>query len=218
MGIELNALSRAKILAQEFFTITLPASEEELKASYRKAALEAHPDRQGGNTEKFKEIQRAYEFIIALREFPEILVQESSGHSLTTTSGIPIHAFGKGLGNMKNGVQCGTCCGEGYTIHTMTAVLSKITCTTCKGRGSMLSPCKYCKGSGKGVYSSGKTIICKPCKGSGKSDRIRGLCRTCIGGFIEKKGTAKYARICHMCDGKGEVEIFNPVIPKGVLS
>ena len=37
-------------------------TEDEVKKSYRKLALKHHPDR-GGETEKFKEIQKAYEIL-----------------------------------------------------------------------------------------------------------------------------------------------------------
>jgi DnaJ-class molecular chaperone len=37
------------------------ASDEEIKRAYRKLATQHHPDKQGGNTAKFQEIQSAYE-------------------------------------------------------------------------------------------------------------------------------------------------------------
>jgi len=40
--------------------LTGAASEREIKAAYRKRALEAHPDR-GGSDEAFRALQRAYE-------------------------------------------------------------------------------------------------------------------------------------------------------------
>jgi len=36
-------------------------SEEDIKKAYRKLALRYHPDKESGNTEKFQEIQKAYE-------------------------------------------------------------------------------------------------------------------------------------------------------------
>lgn len=37
------------------------ATIDEIKASYRKLAQKHHPDREGGNAEKFKEVQKAYD-------------------------------------------------------------------------------------------------------------------------------------------------------------
>ena len=36
------------------------ASEEQLKKAYKKASMQHHPDRNGGNEEKFKQINEAY--------------------------------------------------------------------------------------------------------------------------------------------------------------
>ena len=37
------------------------ASQEQIKKQYRKLSLECHPDRPGGNANKFKELNEAYE-------------------------------------------------------------------------------------------------------------------------------------------------------------
>ena len=45
----------------EILGVSKDASAEEIKKSYRKLASKHHPDKAGGNTEKFKEIQVAYD-------------------------------------------------------------------------------------------------------------------------------------------------------------
>jgi len=54
-GVTVNAASVWQTLG-----LTGAASEREIKAAYRKRALEAHPDR-GGSDEAFRALQRAYE-------------------------------------------------------------------------------------------------------------------------------------------------------------
>ena len=50
-------------MANAYETLGVPkgASDEEIKRAYRKMAAQHHPDKQGGNTAKFQEIQSAYE-------------------------------------------------------------------------------------------------------------------------------------------------------------
>jgi DnaJ-class molecular chaperone len=50
-------------MANAYETLGVPkgASDEEIKRAYRKMATQHHPDKQGGDTAKFQEIQSAYE-------------------------------------------------------------------------------------------------------------------------------------------------------------
>lgn len=50
-------------MANAYETLGVPkgASDEEIKRAYRKLAAQHHPDKQGGNTAKFQEIQSAYD-------------------------------------------------------------------------------------------------------------------------------------------------------------
>ena len=58
MANKMTGDSARKILGVDFKT-TL----EELKKVYRKLAMKFHPDREGGNEEKFKEVKEAYEYL-----------------------------------------------------------------------------------------------------------------------------------------------------------
>ena len=53
-------------MTKEFYRIleiSENATQEEIKKAYRKLALKWHPDKQGGNEDKFKEIVEAYEVL-----------------------------------------------------------------------------------------------------------------------------------------------------------
>lgn len=54
----MNTLSARKLLG-----VSAGADLTEVKKAYRSLAMKHHPDREGGNEEKFKEIQQAYEFL-----------------------------------------------------------------------------------------------------------------------------------------------------------
>lgn len=48
----------------ELLGITLDTPIEEIKTIYKKKCMECHPDRDGGSTEVFQQLQIAYEFVI----------------------------------------------------------------------------------------------------------------------------------------------------------
>ncbi len=45
----------------EVLGVTKGASEDEVKKAFRKAAVKHHPDREGGDEDKFKEANEAYD-------------------------------------------------------------------------------------------------------------------------------------------------------------
>lgn len=45
----------------ELLGVTTKATPDEIKAAYRKKAHQYHPDKPGGDAEKFKQVQKAYE-------------------------------------------------------------------------------------------------------------------------------------------------------------
>ena len=50
-----------RIKAREILGVAVGATEEEIKKAYRRKAMQYHPDREGGDEAKFKEVQMAYE-------------------------------------------------------------------------------------------------------------------------------------------------------------
>ena len=47
----------------EVLGVSKNASEDEIKKAFRKAAVKYHPDKEGGDEAKFKEINEAYEVL-----------------------------------------------------------------------------------------------------------------------------------------------------------
>lgn len=47
----------------EILGVSKTASDDEIKKAFRKAAVQYHPDKQGGDEEKFKEVNEAYEIL-----------------------------------------------------------------------------------------------------------------------------------------------------------
>ena len=47
----------------EVLGVSKSASEDEIKKAFRKLAVKYHPDKQGGDEAKFKEINEAYEVL-----------------------------------------------------------------------------------------------------------------------------------------------------------
>ena len=82
----------------EVLGIGKSASADEIKKAFRKAAIEHHPDR-GGNEEKFKEINEAYE---VLKDTEERKRYDQFGHagvgsSAASDGGNPFSGFGGGF-------------------------------------------------------------------------------------------------------------------------
>ena len=47
----------------EVLGVSKTASEDEIKKAFRKAAVKYHPDKEGGDEAKFKEVNEAYEVL-----------------------------------------------------------------------------------------------------------------------------------------------------------
>ena len=66
--------------------ISSNATKDEIKAAYRKKCLEHHPDRPGGNADKFREINEAFERI----QTPQF---ESSSHMINSVHSVRCQKF-----------------------------------------------------------------------------------------------------------------------------
>ena len=65
----------------EVLGVSKTASEDEIKKAFRKAAVKYHPDKEGGDEEKFKEVNEAYE-----------VLKDKQNDSDTTNLAMPVSA------------------------------------------------------------------------------------------------------------------------------
>ena len=207
-------------LAKQYFDLKLPIEATDLKAAYRKKVKDLHPDRnENDTTVMFQEMQAAY---TKLSESEAIL--EVTGNASATIEGISLADLGTGLSLVVNSVPCEYCQGKGYSTEVGSRFVE---CTDCDTMGLALKTCPQCRGSRGFTTLDGSHITCRSCDDLGtvpnKGDfnwfeRFWSkLCSSCNG---TKRKTVPYGQIyrrCYTCKGLGEIQIFNPVIPKGRL-
>ena len=221
--IEISIDEAASILG-----IELPTEFRLVKAAYRRLAMFCHPD-VGGDPDKFIEVEKAYRM---LEESPEILTS-LDGAITETVDGTPLSEIGKGYSLNVSAKTCGECEGRGYQLLKEPRWIK---CDDCHGTGWKHVPCKRCGGSGR---FSEKTE-CTWCEGSGefvpyiwakKNGKLHKrlflgapiipqnyYCTKCQGRKeIYEPAGKTYAVKCDECKGVGEVKMFNPVLPRGLL-
>lgn len=217
-----NTLIKATTFAKQHFNLSLPFSIGDLKKAHRKISRELHPDL-GGDTEKFKEMQEAYDFLLELqgKSFGIFQETEIDGVIEQTVDGIILSDLGLGLGPTTNGKDCPRCDHRGYTVRYGR---KWTVCEYCDdyGLAPREFPCHACNGTGKFTQRrSEKTVDCRKCNGTGvfKHPYLKMRCPRCRGDktIWGKDSNSPIYEVCYECKGKGEIEIWNPVLPKGAL-
>ncbi|NBV06438.1 MAG: molecular chaperone DnaJ [Proteobacteria bacterium] len=189
------------------------ASAEEIKKSYRKLAMQYHPDRNPGNKEaeeKFKEATEAYEVLkddqkkAAYDQFGHDAFSQGGGKSGQSGQGFDGFDFndifsnfsdifgdfgGRQQGKKRSAAQRGSDIRYNLEISLEEAFRG----ITKNISFSIPSVCKSCNGSG--AEGSSKPSECSNCKGSGKIRAQQGF-------FIVE-------RTCGSCSGTGQI-IKNP--------
>src|SRR3982750_2469929 len=81
----------------EVLGVSKDASADEIKKAFRRKAVELHPDKQGGDEAKFKEINEAYE---VLKDPSKKQRYDQFGHAGVggNGGGNPFEGFGGGYG------------------------------------------------------------------------------------------------------------------------
>jgi molecular chaperone DnaJ len=217
----------------EILGISKTASPDEIKKAFRKQAIQYHPDKEGGDEAKFKEVNEAYE---VLKDPSKRQRYDQFGHagvgSSASGGGDPFGGFGGGgtqganfdFGDLGLG-DIFSMFGEGFgfgggnrgqnrqargaDVETKVDVsfTDAIFGTKVELNLALDVTCEHCKGTTVEPGSSLKT--CERCGGSGQ---ITNVMRTIFGNIQQAApcprchGRGKIPeRICSVCHGKGTV-------------
>lgn len=207
----------------EVLGVSKDASADELKKAFRKAAVKYHPDKEGGDEAKFKEVNEAYE---VLKDSQKRQRYDQFGHAGVggaSGGGNPFEGFGGqnvhfdfgdgGLGDIfgqffgggGSSRQRGPKKGRDVEASLELTFEEAIFGVEEKISLDMEDECSHCKGDTVEPGFSLKT--CPTCQGAGQQTRVMNTmfgaiqqavtCETCHGrGQVPEKA-------CSVCHGKG---------------
>lgn len=226
----MQPVDNSKLYAQ--LGVSKDADENEIKKAYKKAALKYHPDKPGGDVEKFKEVSRAYEVLsnadkrAAYDQGGEDAIDGSGGGGdgpdMSDIFGAMFGGGGGGGGRSRGG-------GGRQKARDMTHNLTVELSDLYKGKEVKLkiqrdAMCSACDGSGG--LDGAKEEECSTCNGRGARMMMRQIgpgmvqqmqipCQDC-------KGQGKFfpsGRTCKECTGsktKKESKVLELHIEKGM--
>lgn len=201
----------------EVLGISKSASADEIKKAFRRAAVQHHPDKDGGNESKFKEINEAYE---VLKDPSKRQRYDQFGHagvgSSAASDGNPYAGFGSqgqninfDFGDLGLGDIFGSFFGggggfgggrqqqqaRGRDVETTVELIFEqaVFGTEIDLNLSLDDTCSHCKGTTAEPGHELKT--CDMCKGSGQ---VVSVTRTIFGNIQQ-------ASVCPTCKGRGKV-------------
>ena len=195
----------------EVLGLTRNASADEIKRAYRKLAMEYHPDRNasGDATERFKEINHAYE---VLSDADKRVAYDRFGHAGVDGAGGPagfdgfssfegfgdiFDAFFSGAGGGRGGRRRGPARGADLRARITLTFEEAAFGVEKELDYARLEHCDGCGGSGAAPGSAPET--CPECNGAGE---IRRAQQSVFGQFVN-------VSTCGRCRGEGRV-ITNP--------
>lgn len=215
----------------EVLGVSKSASADEIKKAFRKAAIKYHPDKEGGDEAKFKEVNEAYEVLKDQQkrqrydQFGHAGVGGDGGAGAGYAGGNPFEGFGGfggqnvhfdfgdgGLGDIfgqffGGGAQRNAGPKRGRDVETTITLSFENAVFGVEEEISldMEDECEHCKGTTVEPGHSMKT--CPTCKGAGQQTRVMNT----IFGQIQQavtcetcKGTGKVPeKVCTVCKGKG---------------
>lgn len=198
----------------EVLGVSKNASDDEIKKAYRRAAVKYHPDKEGGNEEKFKEVSEAYE---VLKDNAKRQRYDQFGHAGVGGSGgggNPFEGFGGfggqnvhfdfgdgGLGDIfgqffggqAGGGNRGPKRGRDVEATLQLTFEEAVFGVEEKIEIEMNDECTHCRGTT--VEPGHEMKTCPTCKGAGQVNRVMNT----IFGPIQQNTT------CDSCDGRGKV-------------
>lgn len=210
----------------EVLGVSKDASADEIKKAFRKAAVQHHPDKEGGDESKFKEINEAYE---VLKDQQKRQRYDQFGHAGVggngggQAGGNPFEGFGGfggqnvhfdfgdgglgdifgqffgGGGQQQRGPKRGRDVETSVTLTFEQAVFG----VEQKIDLDMDDECSHCKGTTVEPGHSMKT--CPTCKGAGQQTRIMNT----------MFGQMQQAVTCETCHGRGQVPEVVCTVCKG---
>jgi molecular chaperone DnaJ len=217
----------------EVLGVARTCTEVELKASFRKLAMQHHPDRNPGDTEcehKFKELNEAYD---VLKDGDKRAAYDRFGHAAFEHggTGAGAHGFGAdfahtfsdifddlfGMGGRRGGHGTGRERGSDLRYNMEISLDEAYQGKTAQIRIPTSVICEVCSGSG--AKAGTKPKVCATCAGAGKIRHAQGfftLERTCPA--CQGRGRS-IDDPCAACSGAGRVtreRTLSVNIPAGV--
>lgn len=227
----------------EVLGIAKGASDDEIKKAFRRKAIELHPDKEGGDEAKFKEVNEAYE---VLKDSSKRQRYDQFGHAGVGGAGgggnpfegfnfggqghsvnfdfDDLGGFGDLFGNFFGGGQRRSKQPERGRDVEMEMVLDfeeAIFGVETEVKLTLNDVCEHCKGTT--VEPGHELIACPTCKGSGQEVRVA---QTIFGNIQQAvtcskcRGKGKIPELkCSVCDGSGVKRIDKNVkikIPAGI--
>ncbi len=201
----------------EILGVSKTASDDEIKKAFRKAAVQYHPDKQGGDEEKFKEVNEAYEVLKDKQkrqrydQFGQAVVVSASGGG---AQGNPFEGFGGfggqnvhfdfgdgGLGDIfsqffggsSQQSSRGTQRGRDVEVTLRLTFEEAIFGLEYPLELEMEDECTHCHGTTVEPGHDMKT--CPTCKGAGQQTRVMNT----------MFGPIQQSVVCETCHGRGKV-------------
>jgi molecular chaperone DnaJ len=218
----------------EVLSVTRTASDGELKTSYRKLAMQWHPDKNPGNAEceaKFKEINEAYDCLkdpqkrAAYDRYGHAAFENGGGNAGGGFGGFSASAFSDifddlfgGMGGRRGGARSGGRERGADLRYNLEISLEE----AFNGKNAKIElptnvTCETC--SGTGAKAGTQPVQCKTCQGTGRIRHAQGfftLERTCAS--CQGRGSV-ITDPCKSCGGAGRVvkeRTLEVNIPAGV--
>src|ERR1035437_5960904 len=199
----------------EILGVSKDASADEIKKAFRRAAIKYHPDKEGGDETRFKEVNEAYE---VLKDASKRQRYDQFGHAgvggNNSGPGAGFGGFGGGqemhfdFGDLGLGDIFGSFFGGGFggghqesrtrrgrDVETRVDIAFEqaVFGTEVDVNLNLEDTCEHCKGTTAEPGYEFKT--CDTCKGSGQ---VVNITRTVFGNIQQ-------ASVCPKCSGKGKV-------------